>query len=231
MNEAQGGPGTGDNVQRKILPRMRRVASPEDVAVLRERLTAARLMNGFSVDQAQKRFGGDEFKIGLIESGQQPFPKWHRFLSKAAEVYSVSLDFLYGQSPNAETDAVISERFAIMRGFEAMLAQQAKATSGAFLHYLSSQDKLCKSQYQAIVDAVDKQSDCIAAMRKHGFDEIRGGAKVLSTLSAIEKAILPVRQALAAQNEIEAYCKNLALGKVGPISYLTSEYWAEPNTP
>ena len=213
------------------LVRMRRKSTHEEEALIRERLTAARLMNGFSPVQAQERFDDELRNIGMIEMGKQPLPKDHEFLSKAAQVYSVSLDFLYGLSPNPERDVVFSERYALMRGFEAILTHQLKATTDAFFKYAQGQDKLCRAQYQNLSESVDAICDAMKVARQYGFDELRGGAAVLSSIKRLEDAIKPVRRVLAAQQEIERYCKDLAVGKVGPISYLTAEYWAAPSEP
>jgi transcriptional regulator with XRE-family HTH domain len=216
-------------VKKVSLPRFRRVSTSEEVALMRERLIIARVMNGFSVEQAEERFGERCLYLGMIESGKKPFPRSHKFLSLAAQAYSVSLDFLFGLSPNMEVDPIFSQRYTLMRGFAAILEQQAKTTTAAFFNYVTAQDKLCKTQYQELSDSVYGIQSAIEVMRKHGFDELRGGATVLAILEDLEKAIFPVRKALAAQHEVEEYCKNMSLGKIGPISYLTDEYWSQEN--
>jgi hypothetical protein len=42
----------------------------------------------------------------LIESGERPVPKDWKWIISAAQVYSVSVDYILGLSPHPERDAI-----------------------------------------------------------------------------------------------------------------------------
>lgn len=207
------------------LTRMRRHRTPEQDEVMRERLIAARVMNGFTAVEAAERFGyGNSTQISLIEAGKRPIPIDRNFIQEASQVYAVSTDFLFGISKNPDLDPIYSERYALMRGFESVLKQQAQVTTTAFFNYAAKQAKISRTQYQAICESIDSLKRAIQVMRdKYGFDEIQGGASALAALESTENSIKPVRTALTAQLEIEALGKSLALGERGPIAYLLDE--------
>ena len=49
--------------------RYSRRGSPGEEEVMRERLVIARVINGFTLEQAQERLGGREISIARIEAG------------------------------------------------------------------------------------------------------------------------------------------------------------------
>jgi transcriptional regulator with XRE-family HTH domain len=215
-------------IDRKLplsLKRMKRAHKPAQEVIMLERLIAARVMNGFTGVEAAERFGyGNSSQLSLIETGKRPIPQSHEFILHASQVYAVSTDFLFGISTNPDLDPIYAERYALMRGFETVLKQQAQMTTTAFFHYAAKQAKISRTQYQTICESIDSLKHAIQIMRdKFGFDEIQGGASVLAALERTEHAIQPVKTALAAQIEIETLGKNLALGKSGPIAYLLDD--------
>lgn len=207
------------------LKRMVRPRTASQDQVMLERLIAARVMNGFSSVEAAERLGyGNSTQLSMIERGIRPIPKDHRFIQNASSAYAVSTDFLFGISHNPDLDPICAEKYALMRGFESVLKQQAQATTTAFFAYSARQSKLSRTQYQAICESIDSLKRAIQVMRdKYGFDEIQGGASALAALDRTENSIKPVRIVLAAQLEIEALGKSMALGKSGPLSYLMDE--------
>jgi transcriptional regulator with XRE-family HTH domain len=192
-----------------------------ELETMRERLVIARVLNGFTVEQAQERVGGKEISIARIEAGTQTYPKDHRFVFKAAQEYAVSADFLFGLTTDPERDGMNSTRYALLRGFEAIIRQQIEATHETFCAYAKKQSRVSRVEYEGIAASVDSLRRSIEVMRqKYGFDDVRGSSAVLSALERVEHSIAPVRKAVASQREFEQLLQHLATGKIGPIACL-----------
>lgn len=204
--------------------RYSRRGSPGEAEIMRERLVIARVINGFTVEQAQERVGGKEISIGRIEDGTQTYPKDHRFVFKAAQEYAVSADFLFGLTADPERDGMNSTRYALLRGFEDIIRRQIEATHETFCTYAKKQSRVSRVEYEGIAASVDSLRRNIEVMRqKYGFDDVRGSSAVLSALEKVERAIAPVRKAIASQREIERLLQDVLTGKAGPIAFLLDE--------
>lgn len=190
--------------------------------IMRERIISARIMNGFTATEASKRMGyQNSTQISLIEAGRRPVPTGWKFLQKMSRVYSVSMDYLVGISPNPEIDAIAAEGFAIMRGFEELQKTQAAAMTTAFIRY-GAQGRPSQGDLQELCDTADAAIDALRLMRDRSprFDGMRGGATLLAAIENLGVAIEPVRNSLGRRKENEQHFVDLASGKRGPLKYL-----------
>lgn len=204
--------------------RYSRKDTPEGLEIMRQRLIIARVMNGFSLEEAQERLGDAHHNIARIEAGKQSYPKEHRFVFKAAQEYSVSADFLLGLTNEAELNPVTSARYALLRGFEGIVRQQIEATHQVFFAYTKRQGRISRSEHEALISAVAAMRSAIEVMRERfGFDDIRGSATALAALASLEQVITPVRKAVASQREVERLLQDFSTGTAGPIAYLLDE--------
>ncbi|MCM2209831.1 helix-turn-helix domain-containing protein, partial [Klebsiella quasipneumoniae] len=74
-------------------------------------------------------------QLSLIESGQRKTPSDWKFIRQAAEVYSVSTDYLLGLSPHAEIDGKVAQQYAMMRGAEGMVNSVAAMLTTAMVQW------------------------------------------------------------------------------------------------
>lgn len=193
--------------------------------IVRERMISARIMNGLSAVEAASRLGyANSTQLSLIESGERKVPNDWQFLLKVSQVYSVSMDYLVGASSNPERDAIASEHFALMRGFEQLQQMQAAAMTTAFIKY-GAQGKPSSSDMESLCNSVETITGAVQTMRDRSptFDDMRGGATVLASSIRLKAAIVPIREALRRRKENEQHFIDLASGKEGPLSYLTDD--------
>lgn len=199
-------------------------STPGELESMRKRLIMARVLNGFTVEQAQERLGDKDTNIARIEAGKQSYPKDHRFVFKAAQEYAVSADFLFGLTTDPERDGMNSARFAFLRGFENIVRGQLEAMRQAFFAYAGTWGRVSRDEHEGIAAAVDGIRRAIEVMRqKYGFDDVRGSSAVLSAIENAERSIAPVRKVLASEQEFDVLLQHLASGKVGPFSFLLDE--------
>jgi transcriptional regulator with XRE-family HTH domain len=197
-------------------------STPDELEIMRQRLIIARVMNGFSLEEAQERLGCPG--IAYIEAGKSGYPRDYKFVLKVARDYSVSADFLLGLTSEPDLNPVTSARYALLRGFEGIVRQQIEATHQVFFAYTKRQGRISRSEHEAVVSAVDAMRSAIEVMReKFGFDDIRGSATVLATLASLEHAIMPLRKTMASQREVESLLHDFSTGKAGAIAYLLDE--------
>jgi transcriptional regulator with XRE-family HTH domain len=199
-------------------------SNPGELESMRERLVIARVLNGFTVEQAQERLGDKDINIARIEAGKQIYPKGHRFVFKAAQEYAVSADFLFGLTTDPERDGMNSARLALLRGFENIVRGQMEATRQAFFAHTKDRGRVSRGEHEGITGAIDGIRRTIEVMRqKYSFDDIRGSSAVLSAVENAERAIAPVRKLLSSEREFDVLLENLVSGKVGPSAYLVNE--------
>ncbi len=195
---------------------------PLQKEIIRERLIMARVMNGMTAVQAAEKLGyRNSTQISQIEAGERKLPNDWQFLLKMSQVYSVSIDFLLGVSPYPERDAIASEHFAIMRGFEELQKIQAATMTTAFVKY-AQMGRPSTPELEAICECADTLKQAIQTLRTLApeFDELRGGSKVLATVDKLDAATEPVRKTIRRRKENEEHFIALASGKKGPLTYL-----------
>jgi hypothetical protein len=198
---------------------------PEEMETLRFNLIVARALQGYSAVEAAERFGyKNSTQISLIESGERPIPKDHRFIRQAAEVYKVSCDFLLGLSPHMEPDSLVARQFAMMRGMEDILRRDAAMRTTAMIQY-TEQTQPTEQDFKRAESAMTDICKAVKVMQeKFGFDEIRGGAPVIAAVERCETALMPLRSKLAQFKGIEDIFAEFRTGSREPIPYLMERY-------
>jgi transcriptional regulator with XRE-family HTH domain len=163
----------------------RRIDQAIVVKTIGERLREARELCGYSQQKAAKLLGySNSSKLAKIEaaSDTNSVPLW--LIPKAAEVYGVSIDYLFGVSDNWERDPIISQEQQIGQWLEARWQQVRDAQETAFKALHAKQAEL-----SAAVDRIQRRSKenlaCVEHVRQSNeeFDDLRGGAKLLRLLT------------------------------------------------
>lgn len=196
---------------------------PMERETIRERLVMARVMNGMTAVQAAEKLGyKNSTQISQIEAGERKLPNDWQFLLKMSQVYAVSVDFLLGVSPYPERDAIASEHFAIMRGFEELQKIQSATMTTAFVRY-AAMGRPSTPELDAMCTAAEEVEQAIAVLRSRNpeFDEEwRGSSKVLSSVERLSTAAAPIRSTIRRRKDNEEHFIALASGKKGPLAYL-----------
>lgn len=193
---------------------------PLQKEVMRERIIAARVMNGMTAVDAAKRLGyANSAQLSLIESGERKVPNDWQFLLNMSRVYSVSVDYLLGVSPNPERDPVVAESFAMLRGFEELVQSQAVAMTTAFVRF-GKERVAARTDLTALAAAAQEVSAALTRMRElcPEFDELRGGSKLLASVERLEAAAIPVQEVITRREQAEQHCLAIAQGKAGPLA-------------
>jgi transcriptional regulator with XRE-family HTH domain len=197
---------------------------PQEKEVVRERMINARVMNGLTAVEAAERLGYvNSTQLSLIESGDRKVPNDWQFLLNMSKAYSVSVDYLLGISPHPERDPVAAESFAILRGFEELVHSQATAMTTAFVRF-GQEREAARIDIQSIVGAAEHVAAAVSRMREiyPDFDELRGGAKLLSTVERLEATAIPIKDAMRRRALAEQHCLAIAKGEQGPLAtYVT----------
>lgn len=198
---------------------------PLDLEIMRERIVSARVMNGLSAVDAAKLLGyANSTQLSMLEGGQRKVPSDWKFLKNMSQAYSVSVDYLIGISPNPERDAVTSQHFAIMRGFEQLQQLQAATMTTAFVRYAA--DGAASHELESLCKAAETMRFAVQVLRDRcpGFNDLRGGATLLASAAALDDAIGPVRLTLNRKKSNEQTLIDIASGKQGPLSYLMEKH-------
>jgi transcriptional regulator with XRE-family HTH domain len=163
--------------------KFRRSEHEQVVKTLGERMKAARELCGFSQQQAASLLGyANSSKLAKIEGSTDSVPLW--LIPKAADVYGVSIDYLFGVSDYWERDPVVSQERQIGKWLETHWQQVKTAQDHAFKALHAKHAEL-----SAAIDRTLRRSkenlDCLEHVRKHNkaFDDLRGGAKLLRLLA------------------------------------------------
>lgn len=198
---------------------------PADMETLRYNLIVARGYAGMSAVEAAAKFGyKNSTQISLIESGKRPVPNDQRFLRQASQIYGVSCDWLLGLSPHPEIDSVVGRQYALMRGIQQTLLEDAAMRTSAMIQY-TQQIQPTEQEYRKVEAAVSALVDAIDIMReKFGFDDIRGSAPVVKAAQAAREAMQPMRQKLAKFRGIEGIFEDFRGGRLQPIPHLLERY-------
>lgn len=180
------------------------------IRTIGKRMTEAREMCGLTQLEAARRIGfANSSKLSKVEKLIEitNVPVW--LLVRAAQVYDVSADFLLGLSDSESTDT-------------AHWRQQRKVSEWLFDHWQAARERDLAAM--AMMNArVDYAWRCTLAMQPAAneavlalvafmeanpeFEDMRGGARLVRTLSAIDSAVL------ANKNLIESFHFSLELEK------------------
>ncbi|WP_454056876.1 helix-turn-helix domain-containing protein [Cupriavidus sp. Marseille-Q8015] len=214
-----------ENLVRQAMTRFVRNRNlPEELEDLRYRLICARVLSGMTAVEAAQRFGyANSTQLSLIESGQRKTPSDWKFIRQAAEVYSVSTDYLLGLSPHAEIDGKVAQQYAMMRGAEGMVNSVAAMLTTAMVQW-TNQTAPVPEDFEKVTAAVDELAGAVETLRKHGVDELRGSSLLVSAMARLQEAAAPVRQKLRRFQSIDSYFSDLRAGKAEPIGYLVERF-------
>jgi len=153
------------------------------VKTLGERMKAARELCGFSQLKAAHLLGyANSSKLAKIEGSIDSVPLW--LIPKAAEVYGVSIDFLFGVSDVWDRDPVAAQERQVGKWLEDHWKVVKDAQDNAFKALHDKQIEL-----SAAIDRTLRRStenmECVEHVRQSNkaFDDLRGGAKLLRLLA------------------------------------------------
>lgn len=162
--------------------KFRRSEYVQVVKTLGERMRAAREICGFSQQKAAHLLGyANSSKLAKIEGSIDSVPLW--LIPKAAEVYGVSIDFLFGISDEWERDPVFSQERQIGKWLVDHWQQAQVAQNHAFKALHAKQAELS----EAIVRTNRRAKENLEQVERvrelnPAFDELKGGAKLLRLL-------------------------------------------------
>ncbi|MGI4779097.1 MAG: helix-turn-helix domain-containing protein [Janthinobacterium lividum] len=169
--------------------KLRRIVGP--------RLVRARALSGFTQTEAATAMGySTPAQVNLWEMGHRLPPIFE--LIKAAEIYSVSLDYLIGVSHEPDRDPSVATRHALLRGVRGMLSQMAELTVGEIdrqVHLIGPH----ASNTRALLKSGDGLLEAFGAFVRHNhvaFSNMRGGATLQRLSCEFEAALAEARAAI-----------------------------------
>lgn len=180
----------------------------ELVRTIGERLKQARELNNMSQTEAAKLFGyRNSSKLSKMERAVNSKTVPLHIIAKAAKIYQVSVDFLFGNSADWDTGARMTQE----RETSAWMLEQWEEARRRDMQVI----RRCNDRMQTIDGAV---STCInqtfevnEALMKFQelnpeFDEMRGGSRLVST---IEKAVAAGMESRARLKRFHMECKHV----------------------
>ncbi|TDY23579.1 hypothetical protein B0G81_3961 [Paraburkholderia sp. BL6665CI2N2] len=205
--------------------------SPAELEALRYRLIQARVMNGFTFEEAAARFASEgPVDVARIESGEIPTPKDWRFLKHTAEAYAVSVDWLLGLSPNMEPDAVVLQQHALLRGVENMMA-------GVLNHFIEAgvrtarETRIGPDEVDGLLDAIDVVATRFKKFAaQEGFEDYAGGAPVLAAIQSLAASVGPLRRMRGQFHEFRQIVDAVAAGRLMPVPGLDEYFLNDSET-
>ncbi|WP_322056780.1 helix-turn-helix transcriptional regulator [Paraburkholderia sp. J63] len=204
---------------------------PSELEDLRHKLIVARVMQGMLAVEAAEKFGyANSTQLSLIESGERPTPRDWRFLKQAAEVYSVSIDWLLGLSPTMEPDSRVAHQYALLRGTESIMAGFVTQITTAMIQTASETQPLAK-ELERVVSAVDEHIARFSTLiAQEAFEDLPGGAPVVATAQRLERSLEPLRAKLKKFKGLESYMAEVRAGTLPVIPYLCERYEHDQET-
>jgi transcriptional regulator with XRE-family HTH domain len=157
----------------------------EIVKTFGARMVQARELCGYSQKKAAKLLGySNSSKLAKVEaaSDTNSVPLW--LIPKAAEVYQVSIDYLFGVSDCWQRDPVAAQEQQVGQWLEARWQEVRDAQDRAF--------KALHDKHAELSDSIERtlrrskeNFECLEQVRRNSkaFDDLRGGAKLLRLLA------------------------------------------------
>ncbi len=183
--------------------------------VVAKQFVTAREINGWQQSEAAAMMGyKNSTQLSLIEQGKR-LPPPHVML-QASTVYSVSMDFLYGQSDDPDRDTKSADRAALMRHMEDILKANAEAVSKAMILQLSqggSPRLVLQGLHSASTEFLTSVRRFQALNSK--FDNMRGGSPVLAAASKLEAAMKDSAAVMARIHGLQEHLIKTAEVKAG----------------
>lgn len=182
-----------------------------------QRLRDARLLNGLTIEQASERigYGGNKTQLSLFETQARFPPLWA--VVKAAIVYGVPLDYLFGLINEDDVQEFGLERAALTAQVESLLARNAEAVSMVATQALQA-GLPAVQMARALVDRAQgwiHAYDRFKARNHDQFDELPAGAMLESAAVALADAAIDAQRTLErhdafAERAAERAAKRLA---------------------
>ena len=191
--------------------------------VVCHRLREARLLNGLSIEQASERigYGGNKTQLSLFETQARFPPLWA--VVKAAIVYGVPLDYLFGLIDEDDVQEFGLERAALTAQIEAMLTRNATAVAMAATQALESGLPAVQMARGLVEHSKHWMHayDRFKSRNPEQFGELPAGALLESAAVALADAVIDAQRLIErhdtlARRAAERAAKRLAGGACGP---------------
>jgi transcriptional regulator with XRE-family HTH domain len=157
----------------------------EIVKTFGARMVQARELCGFSQKKAAKLLGyGNSSKLAKIEGATDTnsVPLW--LIPKAAEVYEVSIDFLFGVSECWQREPIAAQEQQVEKWLEIHWKQVQAVQDQAFKALHAKQAELSESVDRTLRRSKENLQQIEQVRRNNrAFDDLRGGAKLLRLLA------------------------------------------------
>lgn len=152
------------------------------------RFVSAREVNGWGQSEAAGLLGySNSTQLSLIERGERLPPL--ALVCRAAEVYASSVDYLLGVSDDPERDVRQATRGAVLRHVRALIAKNAEIVSEAVIDGLHG-DFSTELRATCLISRVGELCSAVDRFRVNaGFDDIRGGAKLLLAVAGARQSL------------------------------------------
>ena len=163
------------------------------IITIGKRMTEAREMCGLSQSEAARRIGfANSTKLSKVENAKDitNVPVW--ILVRAAQVYDVSLDFLTGLSDSETTDTVHRKE---QRRIAEWLFDHWQAARVRDLAAMALMNARVDHAWRCTLTMQSASNDAVLALvafmeANPEFEDMRGGARLVRTLSAIDNAAM-----------------------------------------
>jgi transcriptional regulator with XRE-family HTH domain len=150
-----------------------------------DRMIQARELCGISQQRAAELLGyANSSKLAKIEaaSDTNSVPLW--LIPKAAEIFGVSVDFLFGVSDDWERDPIKSQERQVGKWLEEHW-QQVRGTQDQAIRALHDKQAELSATIERTLWRSKENLECAERVRQNNraFDDLRGGAKLLRLLA------------------------------------------------
>lgn len=152
--------------------------------IIGARIKAARELCGFSQQKASSLLGyANSSKLAKVEGNSiDAVPLW--LIPKAANVYGVSIDFLFGVSECWQRDPTAAQEQQIIKWLEKHYQQIQTAQSSAIQALYDKHVELERS-VNRFLDRAKENLECVTRVQELNpeFEDLRGGAKLLRVIA------------------------------------------------
>lgn len=180
-----------------------------------ERFLSAREINGYQQTEAALLCGWkNSTQLSLIEQGKRLVPIDKVLV--AADVYSVSVDFLLGMSDEPERDPKSAEQHAMVRHLESLLRGTAENIGAALLVH-AKQGGLPMQSIRVLTDDAEAMAAAVARFIELNpkFGDMRGGAPVALALERMATATASAREAIRRFDGLREHAMRVQERKAG----------------
>ena len=180
----------------------------ELIKTIGERLKQARELNNMSQTEAAKLFGyRNSSKLSKMERATNSKSVPLTVIAKAAKVYQVSIDFLFGLSADWDTGARMTQE----RETSAWLMEQWEEARRRDMQIIRRCNDRMQTLDGAVNSCINQAFEVDDALRKFqdlnlDFEDMLGGSRLVS---AIEKNVAAARESRARLRRFHMECKHV----------------------